>query len=50
MRRVLAVALLSLVVTPVLTADVSIIERREARTKVNGGKPKGSHHPGGATG
>src|SRR6202040_1416512 len=50
MRRILAVALLSLVVTPVLTADVSIIERREARTKGNAGKPKGSHHPGGATG
>ncbi len=50
MRRVLAVALLSLVVTPVLTADVSIIERREARTKVDAGKPGRSHHPGGATG
>jgi hypothetical protein len=50
MRRVLAVALLSLVVTPVLTADVSIVERREARTQFNAGKPKGSHHPGGATG
>jgi hypothetical protein len=50
MRRVLAVALLSLVVTPVLTADVSIIERRGAHTMVHAGKAKGSHHPGGATG
>ena len=50
MRRVLAVALLSLVVTPVLTADVSIIERRDARTKVDGGKPRRPHHPGAATG
>jgi hypothetical protein len=50
MRRVLAVALLSLVVTPLLNADVSIIERREGRTKVDAGKPGRSHHPGGATG
>ncbi|HEY6322194.1 MAG TPA: hypothetical protein VJA16_11615, partial [Thermoanaerobaculia bacterium] len=50
MRRILAAAMLSLVTTPMLTADVSIIERREARTKVNGGKPGRSHHPGGATG
>ncbi|HEV3074117.1 MAG TPA: IPTL-CTERM sorting domain-containing protein [Thermoanaerobaculia bacterium] len=50
MRRILAVAALSLVTAPLLHADVSIIERREARTKVGAGKPKGGHHPGGATG
>src|SRR6202049_3579760 len=50
MRRILAVAALSLVTAPLLNADVSIIERREARTKVEGGKPKRSHHPGAATG
>jgi hypothetical protein len=50
MRRILAVAALSLVTAPLLHADVSIIERREARTKVEAGKPKGGHHPGGATG
>src|ERR1700726_819572 len=50
MRRILAVVVLSLVTAPLLHADVSIIERREARTKVDGGKPGRSHHPGGATG
>jgi hypothetical protein len=50
MRRILAVAVLSLVTAPLLNADVSIIERREARTKVDGGKPRRSHHPGAATG
>src|ERR1700692_4418436 len=50
MRRILAVVVLSLVTAPLLNADVSIIERREARTKVDAGKPGRSHHPGGATG
>ncbi|HYL05054.1 MAG TPA: hypothetical protein VE075_03390 [Thermoanaerobaculia bacterium] len=51
MRRVLAVALLSLVAAPILMADVSIIERREARQKVaSAGKAKHPHGPGKATG
>ncbi|HVR09231.1 MAG TPA: hypothetical protein VMW75_14370 [Thermoanaerobaculia bacterium] len=52
MRRVLAVALLSLVAAPVLLADVSIIERRQARQKsaVDAGKAPHPRHPGGATG
>jgi hypothetical protein len=50
MRRIVAVAMLSLVTAPVLTADVSIIERRGARTKVDAGKPRRPHHPGAATG
>jgi uncharacterized repeat protein (TIGR01451 family) len=51
MRRILAVAVLSLVTAPLLNADVSIIERREARTKVNdAGKHKRPHHPGAAQG
>jgi hypothetical protein len=50
MRRIVAAVMLSLVTAPMLTADVSIIERREARTKVDAGKPGRSHHPGGATG
>ena len=50
MRRIVVAAMLSLITAPMLTADVSIIERREAHTKVNGGKPGRSHHPGGATG
>jgi hypothetical protein len=51
MRRVLVVALLSLVTAPVLTADVSIIERRQAQPKsAKAGKPGRLHHPGGATG
>src|ERR1700692_1285350 len=50
MRRILAVVVLSLVTAPLLHADVSIIERRKARTKVKGAKPGRSHHPGGAPG
>lgn len=50
MRRILAVAVLSLVTAPLLNADVSIIERREARTKAGADKPRRHRHPGAATG
>lgn len=50
MRRVLAIAVISLVTAPMLRADVSIIERRGARAKADAGKPGRPHHPGAATG
>jgi len=50
MRRIVALAALSLVTAPLLNADVSIIEGREALTKVNGGKPGRSHHRGSMVG
>jgi len=46
MRRVLAVAILSLVTAPALTADVSIVERRATRTKMAAGKARRHPHPG----
>jgi hypothetical protein len=51
MRRALVVALLSLVTAPVLIADVSIIERRQAQPKsAKAGRPGRRNRPGGAKG
>jgi hypothetical protein len=46
MRRVLAVALLSLVTAPALIADVSIVERRATRSKMAAGKARRHRHLG----
>ncbi len=55
MRRVLALALLSLLAAPILLADVSIIERRQAKQRqklasTSKPKPGHPHNPGKATG
>jgi hypothetical protein len=48
MRKVVTLVMLSLITAPVLTADVSLVERRQVQRKA--GKPRHGGHSGGATG